>query len=65
MSSELALFYGYIYSSVVAALFISWMMYLLSENTEDIEFFEDRKRLGLSKGKSREEINRLSWPMGS
>lgn len=46
---------GYFYSSIVAALFISGMMYLLSENTEDIEFFEERKRLGLSKGKSREE----------
>jgi len=31
------------------------MMYLLSENTEDIEYFEDRKRFGLSKGKRREE----------
>ena len=30
-------------------------MYLLSEITEAIEFFEERKRLGLSKGKSRGE----------
>ena len=55
MSLEWALIVGYIYSSIVAALFITPMMYLLSENTEDIEFFEERKRLGLSKGKSREE----------
>ncbi len=55
MSLECTLIVGYIYSSIVAAFFITPMMYLLSENTEDIEYFEERKRLGLSKGKSREK----------
>ena len=55
MSLECTLIVGYIYSSIVAAFFITPMMYLLSKNTENIEYFEERKRLGLSKGKNREE----------
>ena len=42
MSSEWALFRGYIYSSIFAAVPISYMMYLLSENIKNIGFFENR-----------------------
>ena len=40
MSLEWAFFIGYFYSSIVAAIFISWVMYLLSANIEITEMFE-------------------------